>query len=140
MTQPTSLRLPADVRARLERRASSNDERAASLAVRLIDEGLRMAEHPGIVFRTSELRGRVAALAKGPEVAEVIAVLSGLESTGEDRVTETAGWLALDVLEVRIALSYYAEFTREVDGHLQAREASAAEARGRYEAERAMLG
>lgn len=99
-----------------------------------------MAEHPGIVFRTSELRGRVAALAKGPEVAEVIAVLSGLESTGEDRVTETAGWLALDVLEVRIALSYYAEFTREVDGHLQAREASAAEARGRYEAERAMLG
>jgi hypothetical protein len=140
MTRPTSLRLPADVRARLERHAAASDERAASLAVRLIDEGLRMSEHPGIVFRTSPLRGRVAALAKGPEVAEVVSVLSGLESTGQARLAEAAEWLALDVLEVRIALSYYAAFPEEVDDDLKVRATSAAEARDRYEVERTVLG
>jgi len=50
MSQPTSLRIPTDVRERLERVASRTGERGASLATRLIDEGLRMAEHPGIVF------------------------------------------------------------------------------------------
>jgi hypothetical protein len=65
------------------------------LAVRLIDEGLRMADHPGVVFHDSLAHGRVACLVGGPDVAEVIDVLTGLESRGEDRVSETARWFGV---------------------------------------------
>ena len=43
----------------------------SSAANRLVDEALRMAEHPGIIFR-SGLTGRRAALTGGPDVWEVI--------------------------------------------------------------------
>ena len=140
MSTPTSLRLPIDVRARLERVAARSGERSATLATRLIDEGLRMAEHPGIVFIESGTGGRVATLARGPEVAEVIEVLTGLEATGEERITQTAAWLSLHPSEVRIALAYHAAFDEEVDEQRRLRIEVAAEERARYEVERALLG
>lgn len=76
MSQPTSLRLPADVRDRLER----------------------------VALRTGE---RSATLARGPEVAEVIEVLTGLEASGEERIRQTAVWLSIHPSEVRVALTYY---------------------------------
>jgi hypothetical protein len=115
MSQPTSLRIPTGVRERLDRVATRTGERDASLATRLIDEGLRMAEHPGIVFIDAGAGGRVPTLVRGPEVAEVVEVLTGLEATGEERIAQTAAWLSLHPSEVRIALAYYAAFGAEVD-------------------------
>ena len=43
----------------------------SSAANRLVDEALRMAEHPGVIFRSGPT-GRRAALAGGPDVWEVI--------------------------------------------------------------------
>src|SRR5580704_12634931 len=43
----------------------------SSAANRLVDEALRMAEHPGIIFRSGPT-GRRAALVGGPDVWEVI--------------------------------------------------------------------
>src|ERR1700690_2619 len=43
----------------------------SSAANRLVDEALRMAEHPGVVFRPGPT-GRRAALAGGPDVWEVV--------------------------------------------------------------------
>src|SRR5262252_9719436 len=43
----------------------------SSAANRLVDEALRMAEHPGIIFRPGPT-GRRAALAGGPDVWEII--------------------------------------------------------------------
>jgi hypothetical protein len=43
----------------------------SSAANRLVDEAMRMAEHPGVIFRTGPT-GRRAALAGGPDVWEVI--------------------------------------------------------------------
>src|ERR1700733_825945 len=43
----------------------------SSAANRLVDESLRMAEHPGVIFRSGST-GRRAALAGGPDVWEVI--------------------------------------------------------------------
>lgn len=79
MVHPTSLRLPGPVKERLDRIASRGGDTPSSVAIRLIDEGLRLAEHPGITFHDSRTHGRVAALAAGPDVAEVIDVLTGLE-------------------------------------------------------------
>lgn len=140
MSQPTSLRIPTDVRARLERVASRAGERSASLATRLIDEGLRMAEHPGIVFVDAGAGVRAATLARGPEVVEVIEVLTGLEATGEERIAQTAAWLSIHPSEVRIALAYHAAFPGEIEEQRRLRLEVAAEERARYDAEQALLG
>lgn len=91
---PTSLRLHASVKARLKARAQREGVSASALAERLIDEGLRMADHPGVRFRDGPA-GRRAALVRGPDVAEVVAVLQHLEATGEKGIIETARWLEI---------------------------------------------
>ncbi len=140
MVHPTSLRFPAPVKERLERSAARSGERPAGLAVRLIDEGLRMADHPGLVFHDSPTHGRVAAVAAGPEVAEIIEVLTGLESQGEERVAQTARWLGIHPARVRLAVAYYAHYRDEVDTQLERRHQEAEELRRRHEAEQAVLG
>ena len=139
MTHPTSLRLPDSVKDRLDQRATAEREPASSLAVRLIDEGLRMADHPGIAFHASTVHGRVACLAAGPDVAEVVDVLTGLASTGEERIIEAADWFGIHPSRVRVALGYYTTFRDEIDRQIEVRHQQAAELRGRYEAEQALL-
>jgi hypothetical protein len=139
MVSPTSLRLPDPVKDRLDRRAASGREKPSSLAVRLIDEGLRMGDHPGVTFHDSAAHGRVACLAGGPDVAEVIDVLTGLDAQGEDRIVETATWFGIHPSRVRVATGYYAAFRDEIDHQIDLRRREAAELRGRYETERALL-
>lgn len=139
MAQPTSIRLPDPVKDRLDRRAAHGRERPSALAVRLIDEGLRMGEHPGVTFHHSAAHGRVACLAGGPDVAEVIDVLRGLDAQGQARVSETAAWFGIHPSRVRVAMGYYAAFRDEIDHQIDVRHREAAEARGRYEVEQALL-
>lgn len=139
MAQPTSIRLPDEVKRRLEDRATRTHQRPTSLAARLIDEGLRMAEYPGVVFHDSPAHGRVAALSGGPDVAEVVDVLTGLESRGEERVAEAADWLGTHPARVRLALSYYADHRAEIDAQIHQRRQEAEELRRRHDAERALL-
>lgn len=139
MPRPTSLRLSDELKGRLERVSSRSRERQAALAVRLLDEGLRMSEHPGIVFHASPAHGRVAGLAGGPDVAEVIDVLTGLASTGAARLAEAGTWLGLHPSRVRVAMAYYADHSEEIDGQIARRHAEAEELRRRLEAERALL-
>ena len=110
------------------------------MAVRLIDEGLRMADHPGVAFHDSLAHGRVACLVGGPDVAEVVDVLTALESRGEDRVAETARWFGVHPARVRVALAYYTQYGEEIDAQIQQRRREAQELRLRYEAEQALLG
>lgn len=107
--------------------------------MRFIDEGLRMDAHPGMAFHDSAAHGRVACLAGGPDIAEVIEVLAGLEAQGEDRVSETSRWLGIATGRVRIAMGYYTTFRDEIDVQLERRRRVAAELRGRYDAEQALL-
>lgn len=139
MTHPTSLRLPDPVKDRLDRRAARSHERASSLAVRLIDEGLRMDDHPGVAFHDSPTHGRVACLAGGPDIAEIIDVLTGLDVEGDDKITETATWFGIHPSRVRVATGYYTAFRDEIDHQIDLRRREAAEMRGRYEAEQALL-
>jgi hypothetical protein len=140
MAHPTSLRLAPGVKRRLDEAAADLRETPSALAVRLIDEGLRMAAHPGIAFHDSLAHGRVAAVVGGPDVAEVVDVLTGLEATGEARLLEAAEWLGLHPTQVRAAIRYYAAFPDDIDGELALRRTEAAEQRARYDVERALLG
>ncbi len=139
MTHPTSLRLPKHVKARLDLAATRAHDTPSAVAVRLIDEGLRMADHPGVTFHDSPAHGRVAQLAGGPDVAEVIDVLTGLDVHGEERITETAEWFGIHPSRVRVALGYYTAFRDEVDRQVDRRHREAAEARGRYVVQQAVL-
>jgi len=98
-----------------------------------------MDEHPGVAFHDSPTHGRVACLAGGPDIAEVIDVLTGLEAQGDERIAETATWLAIHPSRVRVAMGYYTAFRDEVDHQIELRRREAAEARSRYEAQQALL-
>lgn len=95
----------------------------------LVDEGLRMAEHPGIVFRYGPA-GRRASLAAGSDVWEVIRSLRDAKArepglTDAARVQLVADNSGLTVGQVRTAVDYYASYPDEIDRRLS--DADAAE-------------
>ncbi len=83
------------------------------LAERYLDEGMRMEDHPGIVFRDGPA-GRRAGLARGPDVWEVIAAIRGSGLDGEEAVAATAEWGSLTQAQVRTAVAYYAEYPEDI--------------------------
>ena len=127
------------LRREIDRRAAIGREKPSSLAALLIDEGLRMDDHPGVSFHDSAAHGRVACLAGGPDIAEVLDVLTGLDAQGEDRIAETATWFGIHPSRVRVAMGYYAAFRDEIDHQIDLRRREAVELRGRYGAEQALL-
>src|SRR2546425_12312874 len=115
--KPFSVRMSQGTLDRLEADARRRGEPKARIAERLIEEGLGMADHPGIVFRDGPA-GRRAALASGPDVWEVIETLKGTRLTGERAVEATARWGALTPAEVRTAIRYYGDFRDEIDDRI----------------------
>ncbi len=112
--KPFSIRMSERVLDGLTNGARRRGEPKARTAERLIDEGLRMEDHPGIIFRDGPA-GRRAALAAGPDVWEVIETLRGTGLTGEEALVATSEWGAMTVAQVRTAVGYYADFGPEVD-------------------------
>ena len=102
---------------RLKRGAAERAESLSSAGERLIDEGLRMDAHPGIVFRDGPA-GRRAALGTGPDVWQIVPLLQGLSGSLEERIAEAAEQLCLTERQVRAVSRYYAEFTDEIDAEI----------------------
>lgn len=129
-----SARWDADVIERLDRRSEMIGANKSRLAERYVDEGTRMDEHPGIVFRGGPT-GRRAALAGGPDVWELMATLKQGRAKGEGAVRETAELLGLTELQVRTAVRYYSGYPDEIDERIRrnVEEADAAEAAWRRE-------
>lgn len=127
-TRSFSARWRTDVLERLARRTERSPENRSRLSERYVDEGLRMDEHPGIVFRGGP-GGRRAALPAGPDVWELISVAKSLDQEGDAAIVKTAELLNLTPAQVRTAVRYYGEFRDEIDERIErnAREAEAAE-------------
>lgn len=109
-----SARLARSVVERLEKRGARSGTNRSRLAERYIDEGMRMEDHPGVVFRDGPA-GRRAGLAGGPDVWEVIAAVraSGLEGAAALEAAAAGG--DLTAAQVQTAVRYYAEYRSEVD-------------------------
>lgn len=138
--RPTlSIRLSQVERQRLRDVAERLGEAPSALAARLVEEGLRMAGHPGIVFRPTSKGGTTPGLVAGPDVAEVMAVLRGLDSTGEEAVTETAEWFGLHPDEVRSAVRYTASFQDEIEAEMNWRATVAADVKAQYDKQQTLL-
>ena len=120
---PTPVRFETSVARRLESFASSRPGLSLSGAANLlVDEALRMVEHPGVVFRDGPT-GRRAGLAGGPDVWEVVRAIKSARAAepglNEDEVlallAENTG---VPVRMQRSALSYWAGFPAEIDSQI----------------------
>ncbi len=137
-TQTFSARWGTDVLDRLKRRSELAGTNKSRLAERYVDEGTRMDEHPGVVFRGGPT-GRRAALAAGPDIWEVMATLKSGKARGEEVISDTAELLDLTNLQVRTAVRYYGAFTDEVDRRIALNSEDADEAEAAWQREQAAL-
>jgi hypothetical protein len=135
MSTPLSIRFDPAILERLRRRARAIPGSTPSgLAERLVDEGLRLTEHPGITFKDGPT-GRRAALFLGPDVWEVAKTMRELDERGEAAVAAAAELLNLAPEQVRVALRYYAAFPEEIEAEitLADEESQAAERSWRFQ-------
>jgi hypothetical protein len=115
-------RMGEAVLSRLERRSRELGESKSRVAERLIDEGLRMEEYPGIVFRDGP-SGRRAALVDGPDVWEVIADLQrAKQRENADPVKAVERGSGLSEQQIRLAAAYYDRYPDEVDARIERNE------------------
>jgi uncharacterized protein (DUF433 family) len=117
-TKPFSMRLAPATLGRLDRQARSRGETKTRVGERLIEEGLRMADHPSIVFRDGPA-GRRAALVGGPDVWEVIGTLQSSGLKGEEAIDAAVEWGALTRAQVDAALRYYGDYPSEIDNRIR---------------------
>ena len=113
-------RMDERVLARLSRRSRELGEPKSRVAERLIDEGLRMEQFPGIVFRTGPT-GRRAAVEGGPDVWEVVRALrrAATEEGVSDPLAALEEVLGLRRELVELAAAYYDAFPDEIDERIR---------------------
>lgn len=139
MAAPLSIRFDPGILDRLRRRAGRSPGATPSgLAQRLVDEGLRQGEFPGVVFRDGAT-GRRAALALGPDVWEVVRILREVDERGEAAVDAAAELLALPPVRVRLALRYYSTYEQEVDAEIAEADAASEAAERAWRTEQRLL-
>jgi hypothetical protein len=120
MSAPLSIRFDDSLLARLRRRAQSvTGSSTSALAQRLIDEGLRMADHPGVIFKDGP-SGRRAALAYGPDIWEIIKYIREIDDRGPAALDAAAEAFAADPGRIATAVSYYGDYPAEVDAEIAA--------------------
>jgi hypothetical protein len=139
MSAPLSIRFEDSLLDRLRRRARSMTGASTSaLAQRLIDEGLRMADHPGIIFKDGP-SGRRAALAYGPDVWEIIKFLREIDERGPAALDAAAESFAVDPGRIATSVSYYGDYADEVDAEIDAAEEASARAEQAWRVRRQLI-
>lgn len=137
-TQPLSIRFDRSVRERLHDQARRQGLKPSAMAQRLVDEGLRMNDHPGVVFRDGPT-GRRAGLAAGPDVWEVVSVLEQQDHRGEAAVHAVVDAMGLSERQVRAAIAYCAAHEPEVRRRIEDNERAAGDAQAAWEAQQRLL-
>lgn len=137
-TQTFSARWDTDVLDRLKHRSEMAGTNKSRLAERYVDEGTRMDEHPGVIFRGGPT-GRRAALPGGPDIWELMFTLKSGKARGEEAISATAEVLSLTDSQVRTAVRYYSAFTDEVDRRIALNTEDADEAEAAWQREQAAL-
>jgi len=117
-SQPFSMRLASATLDRLDRQARSRGESKTRVGERLLDEGLRMADHPGVVFRDGPA-GRRAALAGGPDVWEVIGAIRSTEEKGEAAIAAVVELGVVTRAQADAAVRYYGDYPDEIDSRIR---------------------
>jgi predicted transcriptional regulator len=124
-TKSFSARFSAEVVDRLDSHSERVGQSKARVAERLIEEGLRTEEFPGIIFRSGPA-GRRAGIAGGPDVWEIVRDLKGAtHEDAKDRIEAVSRTTGLDRSKVELAASYYAAYPDDVDERIRTDEQAA---------------
>jgi hypothetical protein len=124
-TRSFSARFSAEVVNMLDSHSRRLGQSKARVAERLIEEGLRTEELPGIVFRSGPT-GRRAGIAGGPDVWEIARDLKGAAQEGAtDPIGAVSRVSGLDRGVVELAASYYAAYPDDVDERIRINEQAA---------------
>jgi hypothetical protein len=115
----------------------------SSAANRLVDEALRVSEHPGITFRPGPT-GRRAGIAGGPDVWEVVRAVRSARSAEpglaeDDLVALVAGNTGTPPRLIRVAITYWASYPDEIDAEITAASTAEAAAEDAWRRERRLL-
>lgn len=139
VTMPLSVRFDRDVLERLRERAAALPGATPSgLAQRLVDEGLRMADHPGVVFRDGPA-GRRPALVVGPDIWELVTFLREIDERGEAAVSAAAETFDLPTSRVAVGIRYYTAFPAEIDAWIDDSQAASEQAELEWQRRRTLL-
>ena len=111
-----TLRLPSDTLRRLTREAAMTGTPKTALAERYLEEGMRAAQHPGIVFRDGAAGRRPGIAWLGLDVWEIIEKVHSFDGD----VQETAEYLAIVPEMIEIALGYYRDYPEEINCWIEA--------------------
>ncbi len=113
-----SIRVSEETLEHLESESRRSGRSRSDLARTLIEEGLRMQAHPGIVFRQS-VAGPQPALADGPYLWKIAAFLHGLDLSDEEAVCEAMSDTNLTRRQIEAAARYYTEYAEEIDARIR---------------------
>lgn len=120
MATPTSIRFDEPVTNRLASYVARHPGSTRSaVAARYVDEGLRMDEHPGILFRDGAV-GRRATVVGGPDVWEVVRAVKAAR-TAEPTLAEGALLTMLEentgvpISMITTALGYWSVYPEDVE-------------------------
>jgi hypothetical protein len=129
-----TLRLPPDTLRRLTREAELTRTPKTALAERYLEEGMRSAQHPGIVFRDGAAGRRPGIAWLGLDVWEIV---EKFQTFGRD-TRETAEYLTITPETVEIAVGYYRDYPDEIDRWIEANAALFEEHEAAQRRERAL--
>jgi uncharacterized protein (DUF433 family) len=107
----TSFRLPSGTIERLDARARALGTTRTTLAERLLEEGLRLVEHPGITFRDGPAGRRAGIAGSGLDVWEIVQTIRASDGSLDD----AAEYLAVAPSRIQVAARYYAAYPDEID-------------------------
>jgi hypothetical protein len=119
MSDHFTLRFQPGVSERLAARARRVGLAPRTLAQRFVDEGLRREDHPLVRFVDGPSARRAALVGSGLDVWEVIATVRD----NKNDLAETAAYLGIPVGLVEAAVSYYGEYSEEIDEQIADNEA-----------------
>jgi hypothetical protein len=121
-----SIRVDARTLEQLDKASRRDGMSRSELAKTLIEEGLRMQTHPGIVFRPGPT-GRRAALARGPDVWEVMNTFEDRDNPSEEGIAWASVCLTLSIYEIHDALAYYNNYKEEIEDRIRRNDEAAEE-------------
>ncbi len=108
--QQVAFRVQPRTLAHLKRRVSETGLSQTDLAERYLEEGLRLDEHPLIVFRDGAAGRRPGLIGSRLDVWQLVETVKQNGS-----VEVAAAYLELPVEKVQAAMRYYADYTDEID-------------------------
>ena len=142
---PSSVRFEPRVFSRLTAYVATHPDMSLSGASnRLVDEALRMHEHPLITFKDGPA-GRRARVVGGPDVWEIIGAVRSVRETdpaltGDEALAVVAETSGVPMPFLRAALAYWGDYPGEVDAFLDRARAEADQARAAWERQQELLG